>query len=68
VGWSPEGWKGETTSNSGMTQRGYLRGVTDQAGPEPVNTNETPMAQMAWVSRGTSSGRLIQNTSGIRGA
>jgi hypothetical protein len=42
------------------------------AGPsldaEPVNRCETPMAQMRQMARGASSGRLIQKTSGIRGA
>ena len=35
VGWSPEGWKGETTSNSGMSLGGYPGGVTAYGRPAP---------------------------------
>jgi len=55
----------------GYIQVGVAEGakvVTGGKRPEAVNKGETPMAQIAESARGSSSGRLIQKTSGIRGA
>jgi hypothetical protein len=43
-------------------------GVTGAKTTEPVNKRETPIAQRRQMAMGASSGRLIQETSGIRGA
>ena len=42
--------------------------MTHRRAPEPVNRCETPFAQRRQMAMGGSSGGLIQNTSGMRGA
>jgi hypothetical protein len=45
-----------------------MRGVTSVRGSVAVNKSETPVVQIASAASGASSGRLIQNASGMQGA